>query len=66
MTRNANLSEQTRRALAILQAAIDADKARKRTRYSHGYDQKPLGHDELNAAFDVAIELLGRAKKESA
>jgi hypothetical protein len=38
------------RALAILQAAIDRDRAQRRMRHSHGYSEKPLMHDELQAA----------------
>lgn len=51
-------SEQTKRALAILQQAIDRDDARKRLRYGRGHEQKPTTHDELQDSMDRVHNLL--------
>jgi hypothetical protein len=43
---------QTKAALAILQAAIDRDKARKQLRYGKGFDEKPTLHDDLQKSLE--------------
>ena len=60
-------SPQTKAALAIMQAAIDRENALKkqrRDRYSHGFEEKPTTHDELQEAMDRSFNSLMRMKQK--